>query len=71
MKAKERSSRAVLAWAMMAAASLLGAEVTTAGNWKVSFDGKTSQLRLENAARRVAVDGRLAFTSADPGWRGV
>ena len=71
MKSKVKTAYSVLAGSMMAAASLLGAEVTTAGNWKVSFDGKTSQLRLENAARRVAVDGRLAFTSADPGWRVV
>ncbi len=48
--------------------SLAGVEVVKAGAWQVSYEQKTGQLRLENAERRVSVEGRLSFTSAQEGW---
>ena len=54
-------------WTMVAGA----AEVKTVGNWKVGFDEGTSVLTLENAARRVKLDGKLAFESKGRAWKVV
>ena len=57
----------VAGWAMVAGAT----DVKTVGNWKVGFDEKSSVLTLENATRKVSLDGKLAFTSAGKDWKVV
>lgn len=38
------------------------------GNWQVRFSEKGAVLRLENAANKVAVEGKLEFASGGRQW---
>ena len=38
------------------------------GNWRVSFSEAGAALRLENAARRISVEGQLSFESEGRLW---
>ncbi len=52
-----------LALSLLALPSLLAADLTSAGNWKVSFDEPSGSLVLENAVRKVRLEGRASFRS--------
>ena len=67
MNGKMAVGLATVALAMTAGA----AELKTVGNWKIDFDEATSGLTLENAARKVKVAGKLAFTSKGQTWKVV
>ena len=67
MNGKMGIGLATVALAMTAGA----AELKTVGNWKIDFDEATSGLTLENAARKVKVEGKLAFTSKGQMWKVV
>ena len=47
------------------------AELKTVGNWKVSFDEKSGRLTLDNATRKVSLDGTLGFVSRGQTWKVV
>ena len=38
------------------------------GNWRVRFSETEAALRLENAARRISVEGQLSFESEGRLW---
>ena len=55
--------------AALVAGVVAAADVTTVGNWKVGFDAKSSVLTMENAARRVSLEGPLSFVSKGQTWK--
>ncbi|MBR1920944.1 MAG: alpha-galactosidase [Kiritimatiellae bacterium] len=57
------------ATAIVLPAAALAAMHAARGDWNVTFDGQGGRLTVENAARRVKVSGRLAFSASEPGWR--
>ena len=65
MKFDKMTVGAVVAGMAMIAGA---AELKTVGNWKVGFDEKSSALTLENAVRKVKLDGRLSFESNGKAW---
>lgn len=58
-----------LALSLLALPSLLAADLTSAGNWKVSFDEPSGSLVLENAVRKVRLEGRASFRSRGRDWK--
>ena len=58
-----------LALSLLALPSLLAADLTSAGNWKVSFDEPSGSLVLENAVRKVRLEGQGAGRARGQGFR--
>ena len=63
-----KASGLLVGAAALVAGLATAAELKTVGNWKVGFDEKTSALTLENAVRKVKLDGKLSFESDGRQW---
>ena len=57
------------AFALCALPFVLAADLTSAGNWKVSFDECSGNLVLDNAVRKVRIAGTASFSSRGRAWK--
>ena len=57
--------------AVWSAAVVAAADLKVVGNWKITFEEPEARLSLANGARRLRLDGTLAFSSEGKAWKVV
>ncbi|MCQ2391312.1 MAG: alpha-galactosidase, partial [Kiritimatiellae bacterium] len=61
----------VAACAVWSAVVAAAADLKVVGNWKITFEEPEARLSLANGARRLRLDGTLAFSSEGKAWKVV